>query len=179
MKLLLASSLAFAAGCAGNAGDVKDGVVIAGTEFKAIGTGAMVRTSRGLTNIELTDFANTCSTADESEHATSKTLRFLLADYQNADDSVPPMQPGSYRISKLGDPLPSSGPYAECGFQVDDGTCRPTITPCDSGEVTLTRADATGYAGSFDVVLDGDHVTGSFDTTSCPGVSESGFGTCQ
>jgi hypothetical protein len=179
MKLLLASAIALAVGCTSNAGDVNDGATIAGTPFTAVGTAAMVRSNRGLTNIELTDFADVCSTADESEHATSKTLRFLLADYQSADDSVPPTHPGSYRISKLADPLPTSGPYAECGFQVDDGTCQPRITPCDSGDVTLTRADATGYAGSFDVVIAGDHVTGTFDTMNCPGVSESGFGTCH
>ncbi|HEY6039314.1 MAG TPA: hypothetical protein VIV58_33760, partial [Kofleriaceae bacterium] len=68
MKLLLACAIAVAVGCTSNATDVKDGVTIAGTHFTAIGTGAMVRTSRGLTNIELTDFAETCSTADESEH---------------------------------------------------------------------------------------------------------------
>jgi hypothetical protein len=48
-----------------------------------------------------------------------------------------------------------------------------------AGEITLTRADATGYAGSFDVVIAGDHVTGSFDTANCASVSEDGFGTCH
>lgn len=32
---------------------------------------------------------------------------------------------------------------------------------------------------SFDVVIDGDRVTGTFDTMNCGDVSESGFGTCH
>lgn len=179
MKLLLAFAATFAVGCASNSEDVSEGTTIAGTSFKAMGVGAMVRTTRGLTNIELTDFADVCSTADESEHANSKTLRFLLSDFLSKDQSVPPAQPGVYTISAVADPLPTAGPYAECGFLVDDGTCHPRITSCDSGEVTLTRADGTNYAGSFDVVIAGAHVTGAFDTTNCPGVSESGVGTCH
>ena len=49
----------------------------------------------------------------------------------------------------------------------------------DAGTVALTRVDAAGYAGSYDVVLDGKHVTGSFDASSCPDVSEAGNGSCQ
>jgi hypothetical protein len=180
MKTLVAFALCSAFGCTTTtSSNVNDGAVIAGTPFTATATASMVRTDRGLTNIELTDFADACSGADESEHATSKTLRLLLADYTSADESVPPSQPGTYPVSSLLDPLPSSGPYATCGFLVDDATCKISEAPCDSGQITLTRADATGYAGTFDIVIAGDHVTGSFDTSNCAGVSEEGFGTCH
>ena len=179
MKALVAFSLCSAFGCTTSTTNVNDGAIIAGTPFTAVGAVSMVRTNRGLTNIMLGDFADVCSVADESEHATSKSLTLLLSDFTGADESTPPMHAGTYPVSSLVGPLPTSGPYAECGFQVTDGTCRLTETPCTSGEITLTRADATGYAGSFDVVIAGDHVAGNFDTANCANVSEDGFGTCH
>jgi hypothetical protein len=179
MKHLVAIALCSAFGCTTSTSNVNDGAMVAGTPFTAVGAVSMVRTSRGLTNIMLGDFANVCSVADESDQATSKTLTLLLSDFTGPDDSMPPTHAGTYAVSTLTDPLPSSGPFAECGFHVTDGTCRISETPCSSGEITLTRADATGYAGTFDVVIAGDHVTGSFDTTNCANVSEDGFGTCH
>ncbi|HEX7700941.1 MAG TPA: hypothetical protein VF403_09470, partial [Kofleriaceae bacterium] len=61
-----------------------------------------------------------------------------------------------------------------------DATCKSTSMSCDSGTVTLTRVDAQGYAGTFDVMIADTHVTGAFDAPSCSnGNLESGFGTCQ
>jgi hypothetical protein len=168
-------------GCSTDSGEnVDDGVEIAGTSFTAVGSASMVRSQRGLINIVVADFGNVCTVADESERPTSKQLTMLLAVRDAGDRSVPPTQPGTYEVSSLADPLPSSGPYATCGFRVTDAACQVTTNvPCDSGNIVLTRVDATGYAGTFDLVLAGDHVTGAFDTTNCDGVSESGFGTCQ
>jgi hypothetical protein len=179
MKALFACAMCSAIGCTSSAGNVNDGTKIGGTSFTAAGVASIVRTERGLTNLDFTDFANACSNADESEHATSKTLRFLLSEDSSSDESVPLAQPGTYKVWSLADPLPSSGPYVICEFIVDDATCRLSLTPCDSGHITLTRADATGYAGSFEIAIAGDDVTGDFDTTNCSGVSESGFGTCH
>jgi hypothetical protein len=36
-----------------------------------------------------------------------------------------------------------------------------------SGSVVLTAADATHYAGSYDLNFNGDHITGSFDAPWC------------
>jgi hypothetical protein len=182
MKALVAFSVCSAFGCT-TTSNVNDGALIAGTPFTAIGAASMVRTERGLTNIVLGNFADVCSIADESDQGSSATLTLLLSDFTDANDSTPPMQPGTYPVSSPGDPLPTSGPYAACGFHVTDaateGTCDFTQTPCTSGQITLTRADATGYAGMLDVMIDGDHVTGTFDTTNCDNVSEDGLGTCH
>ena len=161
-------------------GNAVAGNAIGGVSFEVVDGAAMVRTSRGLTNIVLTDFADTCSIADERARRSSKQLTFLVSDDVSAGSSgTPPSKPGTYTI--MFPNVPASGPAAQCGFAVYDATCHPLIpTPCESGTVTLTRVDAQGYAGTFDVMIAGSQVNGSFDVPSCSnGNSESGFGTCQ
>jgi hypothetical protein len=151
--------------------------------FEIADGAAMVRTSRGLTNIFLTDFANTCSIADESMRPSSKQLGFTIGDDVSAGSSIaPPSKPGTYTVYSSLANAPASGPAAFCGFAVLDATCQSASgsASCDSGTVTLTRVDAGGYAGTFDVVISGTHVTGSFDVPNCSnGNSETGFGMCQ
>lgn len=147
-----------------------------GLPFTVEGTGAMVRTNRRLVNIELTSFADSCSIADEREHPNTQDFRFMLADF---DAQTPPTAPGTFTVYTLAN-LPTTGLVAECGYVPADATCTLSAPKeCSSGTVTLTRVDAAGFAGTYDVVFDGHHVTGSFDAPSCPDVSESGFGTCQ
>lgn len=42
--------------------------------------------------------------------------------------------------------------------------------------MTLTRVDASGVAGTFDLIFQNDHLTGSFDAPSCTAPGES---TCR
>jgi hypothetical protein len=44
---------------------------------------------------------------------------------------------------------------------------RGTDVAATSGTVVLTAADATHYAGSYDLNFNGDHITGSFDAPWC------------
>ena len=163
-------------------GNSVGGNMVNGVSFNVVDGAAMVRTSRGLTNIVLTDFADTCSIADESSHAMSTELAFLVTDDVSAGSSgIPPSKPGTYTVSTVAN-QPASGPAAQCGFAVLDSTCHPlpASARCESGTITLVRVDAQGYAGTFDVVIAGAHVTGSFDAPGCSnGNSESGFGSCH
>lgn len=144
--------------------------------FTVEGTGAMVRTERRLVNIELTSFADSCSIADERAHPNTQDFRFMLADF---DAGTAPTAPGTFAVYTLAN-LPTKGLVAECVYVPSDALCTLSVpTECSSGTVTLTRVDAAGFAGTFDVVFEGMHVTGSFDAPSCADVSESGFGTCQ
>jgi hypothetical protein len=164
-------------GCSTTPSTSIDGGMIAGTEFTVVDSATMVRTNRGLANVMLSDYADTCSVADEREHPSSKQLTFLLTD---ADADAAPSAPGTFQLYTL-ENLPTTGLVGECGFAALDATCQATSSsmPCSSGTVVLTRVDDTGYAGTFDVVLNDVHVTGSFDAPTCPDVSETGFGTCQ
>jgi hypothetical protein len=167
---ILLLTIPFTAACVGNETNVT------GTPFEVTSSASVVRTNRGLTNLLFTDFDDPCSIADESQHPGAAAFGFLLADL---DAGVPPAGPGTYPIYTL-EALPLTGLVGECGYGVLDGACHAvTSGTCTSGTVTLTRVDAAGYAGHFDVVIDEKHVTGTFDSPSCPVVSEAGFGTCQ
>ena len=182
--VLMVSGLVAAAGCTSSApANSVAGDRVAGVSFAVVDGAANVRTSRGLTNIVLTDFADACSVADERVHPSSKQLTFLISDDVNAGSTgTPPSKPGTYTVTSPVN-MPGRGPVAECGFAVLDATCAasaPASASCDSGTLILSRVDAQGYAGTFDVMIAGSRVTGAFDAPSCAdGDSEAGFGTCQ
>jgi len=144
--------------------------------FSVQGTAVMVRTERGLANLELTSFADTCSTADESDQPSSQVFRFLLTD---EDASAPPSAPGTYSIFSLA-AMPATGLAGGCEYLTVDAACGTSIVDmCTSGSVTLTRVDSDGYAGSFDVeMMSGRHIASTFDASACANTSEDGFGTC-
>jgi hypothetical protein len=169
MRSLVVIALA-ASGCT----DSSTGI---GLPFSVQGSAVMVRTSRGLANLDFTSFADTCSTADESDQSSSQVFRFLLTD---ATADAPPSASGTYQMYSLAT-LPATGLVGGCEYLTFDVACATAIVDmCASGTVTLTRVDADGYAGSLDVVMaSGSHITQTFDTSACPDVSEAGFGTCH
>ena len=165
-------SIGFAAGCGGT-GPHGENIVgtIGGQEFVVADSAAYVRTSRHLANVEVTDFADSCAaTAGNVYPRTSRVLRFLLSD---ADANTPPTQPGTYTVHPLGDPV--TGLYAACGVEVYDASCGLSTLACTGGTVTLTLVDTSGtgqLAGTFDITIGADHVTGNFDSAICANVSE-------
>jgi hypothetical protein len=48
------------------------------------------------------------------------------------------------------------------------------------GNITLTKIDASGYSGTFDITFGGNggHVTGSFGTASCAALGTTLLTTC-
>ena len=84
----------------------------------------------------------------------------------------PPAMVGEYPVVREV-ATPSSGNFAVLDFVLVDETCVASQTlESDAGKVTLTRIDAKGYTGTFDVTFtSGDHVTGRFDTTDCPALT--------
>jgi hypothetical protein len=56
-----------------------------------------------------------------------------------------------------------------------DSTCSsPAGESSTGGSVTITKADACGVEGTFDVTLNNDHVTGSFTAPTCNSDSDAG-----
>src|SRR5689334_8247758 len=88
--------------------------------FAVADTAAIVRTNRGLVNIELTSFDDACSIADGRTHPDSNDFRFLLADL---DADAAPSGPGTFRVYPLAT-FPLEGLAARCGRLSYDGTCR-------------------------------------------------------
>ena len=53
------------------------------------------------------------------------------------------------------------------------------VVEANSGTVRLTRVDANGYSGTFDIVFaDGSHITGSFTANECTALSMTMAGIC-
>jgi hypothetical protein len=50
---------------------------------------------------------------------------------------------------------------------VDDQACNSAATVSNSGSLTLTQVDSCDVAGTFDVMIETDHLTGSFTALSC------------
>jgi hypothetical protein len=55
-----------------------------------------------------------------------------------------------------------------------DAACTPTGESPTGGSVHVTQANACGATGTFDLVLNSDHVTGSFVAPTCNPVSTDG-----
>jgi hypothetical protein len=73
-----------------------------------------------------------------------------------------------------------TGLQASLQFLATDASCN-LITNIDAvagGTVTLTRIDATGYAGTFDVTFGTSHVTGSFTSAQCAPLTTASTATC-
>jgi len=60
-----------------------------------------------------------------------------------------------------------------------DATCNSTTTHATAGTVTVTSISASQLTGTFDITFGSDHVSGSFDASSCAALSQAtGAPTC-
>jgi len=59
-------------------------------------------------------------------------------------------------------------------FASYDQTCTPTGESAGSGSVQITQANDCGLTGTFDLMMNADHVTGSFFAPTCNPVSSDG-----
>ena len=61
-----------------------------------------------------------------------------------------------------------------------DGTCQtPKGESASSGTVTFTRVDECAVTGSFDLVFNADHVTGTFSAPVCAAAPDGGTSSCK
>jgi hypothetical protein len=61
-------------------------------------------------------------------------------------------------------------PSLKVKFTYYDTVCNGSVGETSSqgaGSVTVTKADSKGASGTFDVTINGDHVTGKFDAPTC------------
>lgn len=101
----------------------------------------------------------TCPPAGE------KVLEIVLGR-DGARGAVSRIGPGTYAVPTA--TSSSSGAWAIGTLLTGDGTrsCEDTWKIATAGAVTLTSATG-GYQGSYDLVIDGKHVTGTLDTQRC------------
>jgi hypothetical protein len=83
--------------------------------------------------------------------------------------TAPPSAPGTYTIGATA--MVAGAFVGRCGAP-------PLGLEATSGTVHLTQIVGDHFAGDFDIVVDGEHVTGTFDPLACPGSSLPGI-TCN
>jgi hypothetical protein len=187
--ILAAASLVLVAGCGGGGGQT----------YNLTGSGSMTGTisSQSLTvadaisntvsqpggsagAIIVGSVANQCQLINARRILKSGSALEIIFGIQSGNTLAAPT-PGIYTVHTLATINGFQGMVAAALFVVNDASCNTTTGPIEatSGTLTVTRVDATGYTGTFDVTFGSDHVTGTFNTGSCSalGSTTSGF-TC-
>jgi hypothetical protein len=130
--------------------------------------------------ILITNSPNTCGKLSASQQPkNAKAIFFELGNQTAGGISAPPAT-GSYTVHDSTTINNFTGNVALGQYAATDATCTPVAeVETISGTVTLTRVDANGYSGTFDVnFTDGSHATGSFSANRCAALSTSIGGTC-
>lgn len=137
-------------------------------------------TATNMAVIVLSDAAGQCATfTANGELKSQMDLVIFLADVDPSSGiASAPTGIGSYAVIPFEHPAGSSTPphaaFAE--LSGEDATCTLSIEPAEakSGSVTLTSNAGAAFAGTLDLILhafnDDYHVSGSFNTTACPGI---------
>jgi hypothetical protein len=130
----------------------------------------------GSAAILFTSTPGVCAAAGRGEQPKNVTGLTLLVFATDANaKSIEPTATGTYAVTK-GTPAANSR-LAIAVFGATDDQCKSKMfKPADSGKVEVTRIDANGYAGTFDLVFGSDHVSGSFDVPECGGASTAAAG---
>ena len=136
--------------------------------------------------IVISNDANFCS--DATANRQPKNLQFIvlaLADVNATNGTTsPPAAPGDYQIY-AGTGAPTSAKIAVLAYSQTDAMCKNQAAmdaAGSSGVVHLTGVNNGVFSGTFDVIVaetdasgnatsTTDHWTGSFNPSSCPGLS--------
>jgi hypothetical protein len=128
--------------------------------------------------------ANACTQASNAcvEYANLNGIALTVANFDSGG-TAPAVTPETYPLSST--PSGSSGTLAFASVEQTDASCNstgPSGTP--TGSITVTTVSATAVTGSYDVTVDTQHFTGTFDATLCSSgsflgdVCNGGGGTC-
>ncbi len=160
------STDAAAPGDAGPSGCTVTGSFLGAPLIVADCVSTVVATPSGTTtDVVIVDFASVCGYVHrDALHGGSKVL--------DVHFSGAAVTPGTYDTP--------TGPVS-VQFANYDATCgSPSGESASSGTVTITRNDGTGIVGSFDVMLNADHATGTFNAPPCtPGTADGGSSPCE
>jgi len=137
------------------------------------------RDSEGL--ILVTDAANACAKFTANQRPRNTRAIIIGIGTQTGTATSAPVETGDYIVhsSSNGDASAARGRVAVAVYVATDANCVATSIEATSGKVTLIRIDANGYAGTFDITfMDGSHLTGRFDASTCATLSLNNQGTC-
>jgi hypothetical protein len=122
--------------------------------------------------IVITNVDSTCAKINASQSPKNAQLMTVAIGTRGTGSLVAPTAPGTFPVYSFNDGLFVQGPFAVFGFESRDAFCHRNASydVISGGTLTLTRVDANGYSGTFDVTFTSSpssHVTGSFSTALC------------
>ena len=186
-KMVISAAFAACAACGGGSSGSSVGSTVNGTVNGQPMTGRdavsnvlhVGSNSAGL--IFVTNAANTCALITARQQPRNAQAFLIEIGTQGPTGAFAPSSPGVYPVFSSAASPSVTGPVAIVLYNSTDAACLPTFgSEGASGNVTLTRVDSNEYAGSFDITFSGTtgHITGSFSTGVCPGLTALLGGTC-
>jgi hypothetical protein len=174
-KFLAAASLGLCAACGGGdqtynlSGTATVTGTVAGHSLAAADAISTVASQSGASAgvILIGTQANQCNEINAHHDLKSATaLTIALANRTGTSVLAPAI--GTYSIFSQQTVTQHTGNVGDALFSMISAACLATTSvDVTSGTLTLTRVEATGYGGTFDLLFGTDHVTGSFNTGTC------------
>lgn len=160
------------AGDAGSSGSTASGIV-GGNSFAAQDAIFTTASAKGFifngssTIVSIESAAGACA-AQQAGKAAPSTLDvdMALAVVDASGGAKPISAPGTYQVTMSAPG--SAGLFAEVFFEpLCKMASTVALTQATAGSVTVTTVDASHVAGTVDLSFGSDHVTGSFEASSC------------
>ncbi len=180
--LALAGATLTAAGCGGSS----PGTITGSVKGTTLGvndtvTGIYDDNGNSAVIVVLTTETNACATFTSGESVKNATsLVVAIAQYDPAKlKSVAPTATGTFTVYDASVMLvPPSADVATLSWYQSDSNCKSTLDGTGAtGTVTISGVNNGAYSGTGDVTFDsGDHVTFTFDGTSCAAITTAEMG---
>ena len=115
--------------------------------------------------VAITDFTGTCALGNDFK-ASSNVLSMVYLS------NTTPLVPAKFDLTQSS--------VWDAQYAQYDATCQsPQGESSTSGTITITSVDACGIVGSYDLMLNNDHVTGTFTAPNCDNPADGGAAGCK
>jgi len=135
--------------------------------------------------VYIMNVANSCTMLTASQQPSNANVIAIQIATKSASGVSTPTALGNYPVYTAAGIGAASGNVSLARYQTSDATCAATSDyEATSGSVTLTRIDASSYAGDFDITFSDSngsvvgHLTGSFNANLCAALGPTIGGTC-
>jgi hypothetical protein len=175
--IVAAGSLAIVIACGGSS---SNGGTIAGQPVTLHDAASKLETIGGgsAAAVLITTADNTCSLFTARQQLKNgQALVLGMAVVNGASVTAP--APGTYTVYAPSS-TSASGNVGIAEFLTTNASCNATTYDAASGTITLSRADAAGYTGTYDITFanSAGRVTGNFTTANCAALDDTGPFTC-
>ena len=180
-KGILAATLFVCGACGGSSSPVTVNGNLAGSAMGAQDAVSNTPSTGDFPALMLfTNAPNTCARLAAGEQPKNAKALAIGIGTINGNIFFAPAASGSFTVYGFAEVGNHTGNVAVAQYIGTDAACTQVADlEGTSGTVTLTRVDANGYAGTFDITFaDLSHVTGNFTANKCAALSQDLGGKC-